>query len=315
MRSAIKGTLAGAKSLFAKMALLCAAMIVLMVPCSALALSEGDTASNAQLTVYAKYGEELVPNVNVDIYHVGDIDENGAVVPTDAFASYDVLWDVSTSGSCQALANALEAYVLRDSVVPTSSAVTNEQGVAVLPPDASQSLATGLYLVVAQHVSDAADAFEIAPMLLMLGAEEGGQTAVLKMSKPPVEEFVTIDVFKVWKNAGPNDTTKIEATLLRDGEVYETVVLSKDNSWHYAWKNLPAAHEWDVIERVVPEGFKVSIVKDGNSFTLINTGPGEEEPPPPPPLPQTGGMWWPVLILLAVGVVLFAFGVARRSRG
>ncbi|MBR2834672.1 MAG: hypothetical protein IKE43_03035 [Coriobacteriales bacterium] len=63
---------------------------------------------------------------------------------------------------------------------------------------------------------------------------------------------------------------------------------------------------------------------DGNEYLYdVDANPKPEtatkitpppDPPTPPDVPQTGQLWWPVPVLLAVGIGIFALGVVMRRR-
>ena len=85
--------------------------------------------------------------------------------------------------------------------------------------------------------------------------------------------------------------------LLKNGAVYDTVKLSEENSWRYGWTDLPAMEngqpvDWQVTE-LTPEGYTVTVSREGETFLVTNTGHGPQNPGEPT-LPQTGSLWWPV---------------------
>ena len=115
----------------------------------------------------------------------------------------------------------------------------------------------------------------------------------------------------------------------------------------YLWTGLDADDTWRVVEETVPEGYTVSISREGITFVVTNTYrpdvPDTPEPPdqpdkPTPPdtpnqpdrpdrpgtpgtttpgeptIPQTGALWWPVPVLAAGGMLLFLLGWARSQR-
>ena len=131
--------------------------------------------------------------------------------------------------------------------------------------------------------------------------------------------------------------------LLRNGEVYDTVTLSEENGWSHTWTGLDKDDTWQVVEADVPDGYTVTVTREGITFVVTNTRskdnpdepePGEEIPDNPPPtgsqepgeeipeepapqgpaLPQTGTLWWLVPLLACGGMALFLLGWARRRR-
>lgn len=143
----------------------------------------------------------------------------------------------------------------------------------------------------------------------------------------------------------------IRVQLLRDGKVYSTAELNKGNNWRHVWYNLRKGHDWSVIEEDV-SGYTVNVSQEGVTFVITNTRtpvvpdkpdtpdkPGSERPDKPddmtweeynewleelglmtppggnlylPKLPQTGQLWWPVPILVCLGLVCMLIGAMRR---
>jgi len=79
-------------------------------------------------------------------------------------------------------------------------------------------------------------------------------------------------VNKVWKDDGIGRPAGITVHLLRDGEVYDTVILSAKNNWSYAWENVDKRYEWSVEEEV-PEGYVATYRKNTSGWitTITNT--------------------------------------------
>ncbi len=79
------------------------------------------------------------------------------------------------------------------------------------------------------------------------------------------KDTVSLTVHKVWENL-PEDfeVEGVEAVLLRNEEVIETITLDDSNSWTYTWNDLEAydeaeeLYEYRVEELNVGEGFEVS---------------------------------------------------------
>lgn len=306
-----------------------AALLVAFVPGVALASGFGNVDYETSLTVYSHYDGKIISGSKVDAYRVADIGPDGAPIPAGEFASYSVLWDVSSAGSQQALANALEGYALRDGVVPTYSAVTDVTGAAIFPPEAGGGMAEGWYLVLLESYVDEDEMLEAQPALISVAQGES-QEAPLKMSmtslRRPSGEQVVIDATKIWRGEGAILPESVSVQLLCDGVVCETVELNEGNGWHYSWEGLSSAHRWTVMEESVPGDYRVAVERDGDSVSLVNTyvperipdklgdDPGDEEEDGGD-LPQTGGMWWPVPLLLLAGAISIAIGVLRFSRG
>lgn len=133
-----------------------------------------------------------------------------------------------------------------------------------------------------------------------------GITFVLTNTYTP--SFTTVGVKKVWDDQGHerNRPAGIEVRLLRDGQDCDTVVLSGSNNWSYTWSDLEEGHDWTVKEKYVPEGYRSVVTQNGGGFTITNV----YAPPAPvaPKLPQTGQLWWPIPVLVGVGLMCWLIG-------
>ena len=129
-----------------------------------------------------------------------------------------------------------------------------------------------------------------------------------------------------------------------DGVVFDTVELNEENNWKHEWVDLDGKYVWTVVEQEAPDGYVISRDKDGFIYVIINTredvpeikptvsgsDPDLESKPPtgtPPDslpdqeftspedsssvedkLPQTGQLWWPVFMLISIGLLFLIIG-------
>ena len=83
---------------------------------------------------------------------------------------------------------------------------------------------------------------------------------------------VEVRVVKVWEaSEGVRHPESVEAVLYRDGQEYDTAVLSAENDWSYSWADLTDEYTWSVDEKTVPEGYIKNVTNDGYDFTITNT--------------------------------------------
>ena len=164
----------------------------------------------------------------------------------------------------------------------------------------------------------------------------------------------SLSIRKVWVEDTEEDRPdSILVEIYHDEELYDTVEVEEKYRWRTSYY-IPERYEnddWWVQEPDVPEGYEdyIDETRD-NVFVITNTyvgveeesseessepsvtpsepsvGPSEPssepseptpepEEPAEPTLPQTGQVWWPIIILLAGGAVLVAFGAFRTMRG
>lgn len=306
-------------------------VLLLMTPVKAAAADPNQTDQPLHLTI--EYQDQSVPLVRVQfrIFHIAELDKDGDLVLTEPFTGYPIQFSGNTDDDWRALASTLEGYILRDRIPAFDAGETDEQGRLEFPAQ-SEYLRQGLYLIMAErHVQDSCS-YEMQPFLVLLPVYNQAQNVwdydvtVRPKFHKDVEADAGADikrnVLKVWATVCDCQPESVEVQLLRDGEVWDTVILSDENNWNHSWKNLDPDCEWLVVEQV-PEGYTVEISRSGVTFLVVNTcqkheAPQEPSEPtepvtPPGKLPQTGQLWWPVPVMLCSGMLFLLLGLIRRK--
>lgn len=234
-----------------------------------------------------------VSNMQVSLYRVAD--ENYNLVDSFSRYSIDLKQDV------QGAANALENRILMDRIEADACVTSNSVGNASFT-----GLESGIYLVVGKEVFQ--DGVFYMPQVSLVSLS-GDLSVDLKyeMSDKPSR----IHVLKVWKKDNKKSRPKsIEVCLLRsDGIVVDKVILNSDNQWSTTWNNLSTLYTYRVMETSVPSGYKESCTREKDTIVLTNTGSDKYRVEKKDEvLPNSGQLWWPVPVLLFVGLVLFGLG-------
>lgn len=311
-------------------ALLCAAAVLLSVfSCFAL----NAQASDCSLTLICKHQENAVPNIEWSIFRVGEKNNMGEYVLTGDFADYPVsLEDIDTASAVQDAADTLESYVILDKLSPIDSAVTDENGTAVV-----DGVDVGLYLIMGKEFVSGETKITPSPMLVEFTQEQisaGDLTVYPKMTFETVPDTKTkFGVRKTWiipEDSADKQPQKVVVGIYENGELFKEVTLDSSNNWEYFWEGDPSS-EWKVKEVNIDENFTVVYKQNetvfqventfvpsentnsgssssGSSSGTSNTGTGNKDK-----LPQTGSLWWPVPVAAGAGVILIAVG-CRMSR-
>lgn len=234
-----------------------------------------------------------VSNMQVSLYRVAD--ENYNLVDSFSRYSIDLKQDV------QGAANALENRILMDGIEADTCVTSDSVGNASFT-----GLESGIYLVVGKEVFQ--DGVFYMPQVSLVSLS-GDLSVDLKyeMSDKPSR----IHVLKVWKKDNKKSRPKsIEVCLLRsDGIVVDKVILNSDNQWSTTWNNLSTLYTYRVMETSVPSGYKESCTREKDTIVLTNTGNFTDKVEKKDEvLPNSGQLWWPVPVLLFVGLVLFGLG-------
>ncbi len=268
------------------------------------------------VSVEIQYEKEGVPlsDVTFSIYRIADVSPYVEFTPYGEFAKYNVnMIDLDSEG-WRDLAHTLDGYVARDGIMPDSTGITDAQGRLTF---AGNDLKTGLYLVIGEKCTKGNTLYTPEPFIVCLperNQEDKWEYDTVVKPKASAETAPGYDLdlsaIKVWKD---NDASKrpdsIEVQLVRDGEVVETVTLDKSNDWKHTWRNLERAGNWKVVEKTSLKGYKVTSVRESDTFVITNTldkGDGGGK------LPQTGVLWWPCLVLLAAGIFCLIAGIYRK---
>lgn len=269
-----------------------------------------------------------VAGAEFELHHVGYYD-GWEFSMTDAFAGYSV--DLQDPLA----AYTLMLYVQRDNLEPIRQGVTDENCQLRF-----EGLPAGVFLLFGSPTEVDNKVYTPSPCLILIPVTD--ETGEIRWDIEPLIKFEVEDqpsvteltVLKLWKDVeGEDHPQSVTVELLRDGEVVETVTLDAGNNWMYTWKDLEEDHVWSVVEKEVPEGYTVTISKNGTAYIIENTKQTPEPTPTPPPsteptptpvpttppptpgLPQTGQLWWPVSLLAGSGVLFLMIGLLRRRYG
>lgn len=240
-----------------------------------------------------------VSDMKVSLYRVAD--ENYKL--TGVFSNYSV----DLKQDVQGAANALENRILMDGIEADAYATSGSSCKASF-----SGLESGIYLVVGKEVK--LNGVFYMPQVSLISLS-GDLSVDLKYETS--NKASRIHVLKVWKKDNKKSRPKsIEVCLLRsDGIVIDKVKLNSDNQWSYTWDSLSTLYTYSVMETSVPSGYKESCYREKDSVVLTNTGSytDKKEEKKDDELALTGQLWWPVPVLLFVGLVLFGLGRLLRN--
>lgn len=234
-----------------------------------------------------------VSDMQVYLYRVAD--ENYKL--TGVFSNYSV----DLKQDVQGAANALENRILKDGIEAEAYATSDSSGKASF-----SGLESGIYLVVGKEVESNGVFYMPQVSLISLS---GDLSVDLKYETS--NKASRIHVLKVWKKDNKKSRPKsIEVCLLRsDGIVVDKVILNSDNQWSTTWDSLSTLYTYSVMETSVPSGYKESCYREMDTIVLTNTGSDKYRVEKKDEvLPNSGQLWWPVPVLLFVGLVLFGLG-------
>ena len=291
---------------------LIAALLCLLLSGQAFAAETVDVQSACSLTLHYTQGETGLSGEQIALWQVGEVYADGTYALT---APYPVeIQGITAETEWRATAATLSAYLTADAVQPDYLATTDETGTAVFA-----ELPVGLYLIRGLTVATDAGNSIFEDFFLFLPRNTGGSYAYSVEAVPkhatfvPKAEELEYSVLKLWKDAGAaaQRPEQIHVDILQDGQLWESVTLSAENSWRYSW-NAPAGQDFAVVERQVPAGYTVTVTETETAFVLTNTAPPDTDNP------QTGDtapitLYILLLSLSGLGLVLLGIRALRRK--
>lgn len=302
---------------------ICLIVCAMLLSTIAVAAGRPDLTAKCSLTIEFQYDDAPVVGAEFKLYRVGDLSEDYVLTLNEEYAKYPVEVDGLDDDRFQKAADTLAGYVGLDGHKPMATLTTDAQGNAKL-----SDLDAGLYLLMGDPLTTEEGIYVVENQLIILPFAENtaGDWDYDLTIKPKAEfepmkpEPLKLIVAKVWDDKESGDQHRpvsVTVHLLRNGEKYDTVVLSEETSWRHVWEDLDRGYNWSVAEEV-PEKYTVSINLHGTQFIITNTckEPPPTPPPsptPPPTIPQTGQLWWPVPVLMLIGAALIAMGLVWRK--
>lgn len=296
--------------------LLCFLIAVFLMPQTASAIDKIKEGADVSLSVLYGSAENPVVGAKLNLYKVADVSGFGEFAPTKEFDSYSLQWNGLDSAQWKSLAGTLESYIVADQINPFDTGVTDKNGRVEFPAN-MKKMTTALYLITSDPYTYENKVYTLQPTLICLPNRDSNDIwnydEDIQLKYEWTDEVSEVQVRKIWSgDSAKNRPNSVTVELYRGSELYDTVALDKKNNWTYTWKNLKTAYDWKIVEKNVPNGYTVSVERDGKNFIVTNTykTPSSNGSK----LPQTGMLWWPVPILAGLGIVLFLGGWMKRRK-
>lgn len=299
---------------------------MLFLPCFAQASStteaksEIDTQKKCSLTLNYLYDGTAFENVDVKLFKVAMVSSDFQYTLTEPFASVNLtLNGVKSSAEWNVISSTLESYIFADKIDATHNVKTDSFGKAYF-----EQLGVGLYLAVVDTVSKGDNKYSFESALISLpdlDAEGIWQYDISANCKAgilsPEYEEKEFKILKLWKGDEENIRPKnVEVEIFKNGNLYEKVILSKENNWAFSWKANDDGSKWTVIERNIPKGYAMTVEEKGSSFVVTNTyTEGGENPNDFPKTGETSNLLLYVIILNVSGLLLIILGIVEKRRG
>ena len=278
-----------------------------------------ETDRAVRLTLDCRDQDGAVSGACFSLYRIADVLPDRTWSLTDTYAGYPLWLQDLDSAGLHALACTLSGYIARDGLSPCDFGITGDMGQLYFP-SRQPEMTAGLYLVIGEPLTVEDTNLLPDPFFVWLpetdtsGAAFFDVTVFPKFEKRAVwkEAAADLSVEKIWLDDGAERPEAINIQLFCDGVVYSTVTLGAEHGWRHTWPSLAAGCSWQLVEDGVPEGYAVSVDREGQTFLVTNraypAGDGTGGV-----LPQTGRLWWPVPLLTVGGISFLLAG--RNKRG
>lgn len=253
------------KSVFKKATDLCLTLILL---CLFVPFALGVDDGQQLLIKYDKDGVSI-SGAKINLYRIGTYTPQ-KIFPENDFVLFEADYEITDTEKLSNLALTLEPYTLKNKFPPDYTDTTDEKGEA----DFGQAeIKPGAYLVTVSKAEVDGVTYLSAPVIIAL-PYENHDVVTLEVKSEAVKsdaDFLNLKAIKVWKNDREDmRSDSITVELLKDGSVYDTRVLSKDNGWHTDWSELDPSSRWTIIEKDVPTNYTVIVSLEGVTFVVTN---------------------------------------------
>lgn len=252
---------------------LCCLVLSILMLCLCASVFTVYGVQTQKITVDYSTSEEKLDGAVFHVYRLGEVKGN-RIIPNDTFSPYRINLDVSDTEKMTSLAYTVSAYILRDDITPLYTDTSDKNGIVDFDGAAFE---TGAYIIMADKHRQNESTYFCDPTLFIL--PYGNKDTVIIKPKyeviPDNTETVSVSykVLKAWLGTdyGGEKPVEIEVELLRDGDIYDTVVLNESNNWRFQWDDLSAFYHWTVAEKYVVDGYVVSLSRYERSFLLTNS--------------------------------------------
>lgn len=311
-----------------------------LMPCYVQAASTADATElismeqNCDLTLSYVNDGTAFTDVPVTLYQIASVSEDFQYTLTDSFSGSGLsLNGIQSAEAWDVILSTLESHILANNTEPTVTAVTDQNGAIQFT-----GLKAGVYLLISEEIVQDNLTCIFEPSLINLpelGEDGIWQYDVTVQPKveilPPftpdgTDDEIELKVTKLWKgDADQKDRPKsVKVEIFRDKVSYEKVTLSKDNNWTYSWKTNDDGADWTVVERNVPDGYKVTVKETKNAFVLTNSlksnnktpGQSTQSTTTATKTGDTTNVLLYVVMLYVSGILIVLLGiVGKRKRG
>lgn len=294
--------------------ILLACILCLTALCPVALADTLDPNADASLTLHYQKEGLGFENLDIGIYRIAQANRNGSFRVLAPYDSYPInIQGIKTQEKWNRVAQTLWSYIVADQRKPDREGKTDANGTVRF-----ENLDTGLYFVREVVVDHDTGTYIFNQFMVYVPTPQTDGTYTYHVeARPKCISFVPkthYSVTKLWQDTGYQYARpqSVSVEIYKDGVLQETQMLTQDNNWTYAWTvtgDQPG--NWTVVEKDVPDIYKVTVQENNGAFSIINTYSV------PPDIPQTGDSFSPllwILLLCLSGAGLMVLGVYSWRR-
>ena len=271
-----------------------------------------DPSQKGSMTLHYEKNGVRFAGLTLSVYRVAQINEDGSFDLVEPYNDYPVkIHGITTQQEWRDVTQTLTGYIAADQIQPDHILTTDENGTAVLA-----EVRSGMYLIRGVTAEHESVLYQFEDFLVVLPRQQEDGSYDYDVEAYPksgmTESYESYSVTKLWKDNGneENRADSVIVEIYKDGVLHETVLLSNENDWSYAWTTTDVKAEWLVVERFVDSGYGVTVHMHENTFTVVNVSDDR-----PVDYPDTGDLlnpWLYVILMCMSGFVLVLMAVWRR---
>lgn len=287
-------------------------LMILIIPRRGYALATSDASceidllKEGTLTLNYNYDDYNFDNTKVNIYYVASITFDFQYQLSSDFFNYPIkINKLKNEEEWTSLKQTIEAYIAADNISAFMfQSISNNKVIF-------SNLKPGLYFVKTEKInSDSYTLLFDSFLISVPNLDENGSWNYDVSVYPkaleyiPKYEKINYTVIKEWVDNGEKRPKEIEIEIYQDGKKVDNQILSYDNNWTYQWETLDDGSNWMVVERNVPEGYEVSILKKDKNFIVVNTNYDEDNPKTIDDIK----LYMYLLLISFIGIILIVIG-------
>ncbi|MBR6651501.1 MAG: Cna B-type domain-containing protein [Clostridia bacterium] len=281
------------------------------------AINPIDVDRACSLKIEYGYSGELFEGLEISTYKIADVCEDGTYNMTKEFADYSVnIYGITSQAEWKKVSTTLASYISADSIKPTYTSTTDENGCAKF-----DNIEAGMYLTLEKKVTSGETVITFENFLTAVPSPKDEEDHLYDVfARPkysaytPTKKELDYKIVKQWKDEGnaANRPENVEIDILKNGSIHSSIILNSSNNWSYSWKCEDDGSKWEAVERNILGEYVVSVEYDKTTIIVTNTCFNAPENPP-----QTGDIntTEPYVLTMSIsGILLMIMALLIKRR-